>query len=116
MEMMRTGTVHIGPVAAEAERIPVGVYPSAVGLVAILAYHPCLVHFTLKVGSINIHLVLDLPVGKIEILLQQGRPVGIQQGASMVVIFGGHSSPGVATGTHLDQLIRFSRYRSAGIG
>jgi hypothetical protein len=71
MEVMLPRAVFAGHVAAVAKGIPIHVYFSAVGFMAILADHPGLVHLALEKGGIDIYLILDLSVGEIQSLIQQ---------------------------------------------
>jgi hypothetical protein len=79
MEVVFPGPIFAGHVASVAKGVPIHIYLTAVRFMAVLANHPGLVHFALEKGSIDINLLQDLPVWIIESLVQQGRPVGIQQ-------------------------------------
>jgi hypothetical protein len=114
VEMVFPGTVFGGHVATVAKGIPLDIDLAAMGFMTILTDHPGLVHFALEEGSVDIYLFQDLPICKIEIFLQQGGPVGIEQRSPMVVILGGHRPAGMAPATHLDQLVGLPGNRSPG--
>jgi hypothetical protein len=78
MEMVFPGAILAGHMATVAEGVSIHIHFATVGFMAILTYDPGLVHFALKEGGINIDLILDLSVGEVEILVQQGGPVRIQ--------------------------------------
>jgi hypothetical protein len=89
MEMVFPAAVlgrHVAPVA---KCVPLDKHLSAVRFMAILANYTRHIHLALEEGAIDIYLIQDLSVCKIEILFKQGWPVCFQQGATMIVIFGG---------------------------
>jgi hypothetical protein len=114
MKVMFPGAIFTGHMAAVTKRISIHIDFSAVWLMTILTYHTCLVHLTLQERSIHIYFFQDLAICKVESLIQEGGPVGIQEGSTMVIVLRGHCPSGMTTGAHLDQLIRLTGDRPAG--
>jgi hypothetical protein len=79
VEMVVPASVFFGQVAAVAKGIIMYKDFTAVWFMTILADHSLMIHFTLKKGSIYIYLLQDLPVCKIESLVQQGGNMRVQQ-------------------------------------
>ena len=75
-----------------ADAVTFGDQLIAVGIVAIAADNACLVHLTLYKGSIDIHLIANLPVWPVQRVLDECQSMGIQQVPAVVVIPQGTSS------------------------
>jgi len=98
VEMVFPASILGGHMATVAKGIPINIDFPAVGFMTVFTDHTGLVHFALEERGVDIDLILDLSVCKIEILIQKRGPVGIQQGTSVVVIFSGYGSSGVTAG------------------
>jgi hypothetical protein len=66
-------------VTLEADFVAFPLAKESMGIVAITASHPLIVHRTLQEGVVDINLILDLAVGEIEPLRQLCRQVVITE-------------------------------------
>jgi hypothetical protein len=57
------------------------------GLMAVMAGHPFLKHFTLKKRSIHIDFIRNLSIGMVQPFFDQGRQIMIKKGLSRLKIF-----------------------------
>jgi hypothetical protein len=54
---------------------------------AVTAGDSLLVHPALQKRSVDVNLILNLPIGVVERFLQQCRTVGVHQRASVLIVF-----------------------------
>ena len=71
MEVMGRRIVFARGMALEADAISWRAQLEAVRLMAIAAGHPGMKHSALDKGAVLVNLAFDLPVGKVEIIVQQ---------------------------------------------
>ena len=63
--------------ASDAERVPLDVEFSTVGLVAVGADDPLCVHTALKEGSMHIDFIEDLAIGVVKSGIEQAQQVSL---------------------------------------
>jgi len=85
-----------------AERIAGIPEPEAVGVVTVAAGDASTIHFALQKRPILIYLILDLAIGIIEALRQQGGTMGIQERSAGHVVVIEDATSGMAAGTRFD--------------
>src|SRR5665648_593698 len=101
MEVMGLISVNIRQVTPITKGIALNVYFQAVRVVTVRADHPLVIHFALQKRGVNIDLILNLPVGKIEVVFQKRWSVCIQKRPTEYVILVDRRSTCMTAGTSL---------------
>src|SRR5271169_544029 len=100
--MLRGGEL-LWEVAARANGVRIGrPTAQAVGVVAVPAGDASVVHAALEKRSVFVNLVLLLPVGEVEPLLEERWAVGVQERPTVNVVVRHRGSPGMTTSASLD--------------
>jgi len=79
--------------ALQAEVVARGSKLEAMRFMAVTAGHTVVEHPALDERAVLVHLVLDLPVGKVEVFVQQRDPVVVFYRLAMNMIFVEQLSP-----------------------
>ncbi len=87
--------------AASADGVALGEQLKAVGLVAVAADDPLMVHAALDEGAVDEDLVLDLPVREVERGIQQGEAETLMQGFARGQLILDASASGMTAGAGL---------------
>jgi hypothetical protein len=77
VEVVLRAVEHLPVVALAAQRVALGAQPRRVRIVAVTAGDPARRHLALQERADLEHLVLDLPVGEVQPVLQQLRAPGV---------------------------------------
>ena len=96
---VRETVVAGGFMATDAEVVSLQIQLSGVGVMAIGAGDPLLVHAALEEGPVDIHLVKNLTVGVVETLFKKRQLVSLGEYLSRNRSIHESGSPGVTAGT-----------------
>ena len=101
MKLVRRRIVLRG-MALQAKVVAFGSELEAVRFMAVTASYTGAEHPALDERAVFVHFVLDLPVGEVEVFVQQRDPIVVFYGLAMNIIFVEQLSPRMTSRAHLD--------------